>query len=606
MKRDEDSKSPVGIAFGSVTHRRFDGWSVGRTANADDRSRAASGEWIQVRNRRIMVRTFIAPISALLLALSCGTAIAQVERTYALVSVDECSPDALSSLPTFDPHGVYPSDHGIRVVLGTDDLARLDSLGCPYSVQIPDLSRYYRERGAEELKRGVTPDPASTDRFADPVNFRLGPVAGSYTLEEFAAITDSMLALYPEQIRSDTIGTSVQGRPIRMFTITAPEGSPDRPRALYTGLHHAREPVSMVNLVYTMWYLLENHESDPSVTSLLRERILHFVPVVNPDGYQRNLETAPQGGGLWRKNMRSGVGVDLNRNYGPVSNWISPEEGASSDPTSDNYRGPAPFSEPEILALKGLYDSIPIAVSLHHHSFGDVLLYGHDDHYGRATGGSWRVRSAARLSRETGCGFGPNFLGIGYLSSGTATAYARDVAPTAGYAWTAESGTEEDGFWPLPSRYFPLCRQYLPMNLALARIAGSAVVVDDYRLQADGRLAVVLRNVGTLATDHETVFGAGSRTEVIDLLEPDESVTVTLTVEESAHLLDEARSSVPVVLRNGGFEDTVELSLLGRSREILFRDDFEETLSRWDEGLWGIETAGEAGRVLGDSPYPNP
>ena len=40
---------------------------------------------------------------------------------------------------------------------------------------------------------------------------------------------------------------------------------------------------------------------------------------VNPDGYEYNRLTNPNGGGLWRKNRRphekNSYGVDLNRNY---------------------------------------------------------------------------------------------------------------------------------------------------------------------------------------------------------------------------------------------------------------------------------------------------
>ena len=539
----------------------------------------------------------------LLLAISSVETSAQSTPAYVLVSVEECSPDQLAELRSFDPHGVSRSARGLSAVLRSDDLARLDRLGCPYEILIPDLTDYYRDRAAaEEKDRGEQPTSAA-DENVDPTHFRLGPVAGSYTLEEFAAITDSMALLYPDLIDVATIGWSVQGRPIRMFTITAPGGSSGRPRALFTGLHHAREPLSMVNLVYTMWFLLENYGVEDRITALLEGRILHFVPVVNPDGYQKNLDDAPQGGGMWRKNMGGGYGVDLNRNYGPTSNWSNPAEGASNDPTSDNYRGPTPFSEPEIAALRDLYDSIRVAVSLHHHSFGDVLLYGHDDHYDYPSGGSWRVRSAARLSQQTGCGFGPNFLGIGYLSSGTATAYARDVAPDAGFAWTAESGKEDDGFWPLPSRYLPLCRDYLPMNLELARMAGSYVVVDDAFLDQEGRLTVVVRNVGTAPSDVETSITIGPHAVVAGPLLPDQTSSVVIPIDLSRDLLSDARSDVPVTLETGPFRDTVRVDLLGYDRVQLFRDDFEGNMSRWDAGLWGIETAASAGRVLGDSPY---
>jgi Ca2+-binding RTX toxin-like protein len=60
-------------------------------------------------------------------------------------------------------------------------------------------------------------------------------------------------------------------------------------------------------------------------------------------------------------------GVDLNRNYGAY--WGGP--GSSSDPTSQQYRGPNPYSEPESEAVHQLSQGIHPTVFISNHTFTD-------------------------------------------------------------------------------------------------------------------------------------------------------------------------------------------------------------------------------------------
>ncbi len=89
---------------------------------------------------------------------------------------------------------------------------------------------------------------------------------------------------------------------------------------LYTALTHAREPASVQQLLYFMYYILENYGVDDEITDIVDNTELYFVPCVNPDGYVYNQMESPQGGGMWRKNRRNNgdgsFGVDLNRNFG--------------------------------------------------------------------------------------------------------------------------------------------------------------------------------------------------------------------------------------------------------------------------------------------------
>ena len=108
------------------------------------------------------------------------------------------------------------------------------------------------------------------------------------------------------------------------------------------------------------------------------------IPVVNPDGYEVNWRGARNGGGMQRKNTRqvcgsSGLysdGVDLNRNY-PVC-FSEPlvwhgYPGSSTNTCDEDYRGAAPFSEPETIAVRSIVSMRNFSTALNYHSFGRMI-----------------------------------------------------------------------------------------------------------------------------------------------------------------------------------------------------------------------------------------
>ena len=200
------------------------------------------------------------------------------------------------------------------------------------------------------------------------------------TLAEAYAELDTLKKLFPSLITTkQSLGTSIENRPVYMVKISDnPIIDEEEPEVLYTALHHAREPESMMQMFYFMYYLLENYNSDPSVQFLVNNRAMYFIPVVNPDGYEYNRSTNPNGGGMWRKNRRNNgraFGVDLNRNYGPNNYWNAPNGGSSTSPSSDTYRGTAPFSEPETQIIKNFLASRKIKNALNYHTYSNLLIY---------------------------------------------------------------------------------------------------------------------------------------------------------------------------------------------------------------------------------------
>ncbi|HEY6626133.1 MAG TPA: M14 family zinc carboxypeptidase, partial [Ignavibacteriaceae bacterium] len=256
-----------------------------------------------------------------------------------------------------------------------------------------------------------------------------------------------------------------------------PDIDENEPEVLYTALHHAREPESMMQMIYFMYYLLENYYSDPSVQYLVNNRELFFIPVVNPDGYEYNRTTYPSGGGMWRKNRRnngSSFGVDLNRNYGPYAYWNAPNGGSSTTPSSDTYRGTAPFSEPETNNIKNLLASRKIKNALNYHTYGNYLIFP----YGalpNETPDSLTFREyASDMTVYNNYTYGTDLQTVNYSTRGNSDDYFYDgdIVSNSGkiFAMTPEVGTT--GFWPSQSEIFPLAIENVHPNLYYAWVAG--------------------------------------------------------------------------------------------------------------------------------------
>ena len=160
------------------------------------------------------------------------------------------------------------------------------------------------------------------DQITDPKRFRLGTMAGYYTYEDMNAILDTMRMLYPHLISQrfdiDTFKT-FEGRPIQWLRISNnPDQTQAKPRVLYTALHHAREPMSLSQLIYYIWYLLEHYDSDSEIKNLIDNTELYFIPCINPDGYVYNATNKPEGGGMWRKNRKLDQSIETTDGNGDL------------------------------------------------------------------------------------------------------------------------------------------------------------------------------------------------------------------------------------------------------------------------------------------------
>jgi len=162
-------------------------------------------------------------------------------------------------------------------------------------------------------------------------------------------------------------------RDILALRVTAPDQPgnlrDDRPVIIWEACQHAREWISPPVAMYLADQLIENYGTDPRVTNLMDRIDFRIIPVCNPDGYSYTWTNQR----LWRKNLRGGYGVDLNRNW--AYEWGG--DGSSGSTSSETYRGSAPFSEPETQALSAYSASFGsrLASAIDYHSYSQLVLW---------------------------------------------------------------------------------------------------------------------------------------------------------------------------------------------------------------------------------------
>jgi carboxypeptidase T len=366
----------------------------------------------------------------------------------------------------------------IDLFVNQDELRLLEDQGIPFQMVMSDWRSAYAAMKAQDAATAQ-----STSGVSAPFNFHLGSMGGYLTLKEIGVELAAMRTRYPTLVgRIDTIGRSVNGRPLWGIKISwNPLVAEDEPRVLYTALHHAREPISVMQMMYYMWYLLETYGTDPEVTAILNSRELYFVPVVNPDGYAENERTDPQGGGMWRKNMRDNgdgsMGVDLNRNFG--FKWGADNSGSSGVGNAETFRGKSAFSEPETQAIRDLCKSKRFALALNCHSYGNLLVvpWGYEDKETPDSNVFRQFGEGATRSNYYAVGRGGELL---YNTNGDSDdwMYGDTLTKPKIIALTPEVGSDEDAFWPAPSRIVPLSHGTLGMNLYAARTAGALLDVE--------------------------------------------------------------------------------------------------------------------------------
>lgn len=408
-------------------------------------------------------------------------------QTYSRVRVNfanETQQKAFFALPIAHDHGTRKANQWFESDFSDWEINQIAQAGIPYQILIPNVSEYYKNRN--QTKSGVPKSNICDDLedIQDPQGFTMGSMAGFFTYEEFLGHLDNMATLYPNLITvKQPISTfqTWENRPIYWLKISDNPNTDENnePEVLYTAIHHAREPASLSQLIYFMYYVLENYDNDINIKNLVDNRELYFVPMLNPDGYVYNQTIEPNGGGMWRKNRRNNnngtFGVDLNRNY--EYNWAGP--GTSADGNSDVYHGPGPFSEPETQAIKWFTEQHNFVTALNYHSFSDLLLFPWGDADIQCVDhDNFTVISADMVERNGYANIQSSLL---YPTGGSSDdwMYGDTLDMPRVYAMTPEVGSGNDGFWPQDFRIFTLCKENVDANIKNALNAGNYYVIGD-------------------------------------------------------------------------------------------------------------------------------
>jgi hypothetical protein len=377
-------------------------------------------------------------------------------------------------------HGTYKKGVYFITDLSESEIQAVKQVGLTYTVLIEDVSSYYRKRNEKKSAGKPTGAEGCTEceTYATPLNFQLGSMGGFFTYQQMLNVLDSMKSKYPSLITTRqalSSSTTLQGRPLYYVKISDnAETAEAEPQALYTALHHAREPESLSQLIFYMWYLLENYNTNAHVKYLVDHTEMYFVPCVNPDGYVYNQTNSPGGGGMWRKNRRnngSSFGVDINRNYGQF--WGYDNNGSSPDGNNDTYRGPSAFSEPETQMIRDFCNAHQFKIALNAHTFSNLLIYpyGYIPSYQTPDSAIFQ-KFAGDMAECSGFLVGTGDMTVGYVTNGDSDdwMYAEQATKGKIFSMTPEAGDQDDGFWPEMQRIIPIAKQTMDQNLDAAKL----------------------------------------------------------------------------------------------------------------------------------------
>lgn len=456
-----------------------------------------------------------------------------------------------------------------------------------------------------------------------PLGFTFGSMGGFYTLDEIYREFEKLSNNYNHLVEIDTIGFSWEKNPIIAYCF----GSSDttKPEVLLTALHHSREPATVTTIVYFLQTLFSKaKEGNQEALYLLNNRRIWIIPVLNPDGYLYNQKRYPKGGGLWRKNRRpindSTFGVDLNRNYGPFEFWNANNNGSSTNPQNETYRGPEPFSEPEIVALRNFCFSRKFSLALNYHTYGGMLIYPYSALPYETPDSNWFRNFGMYIQQFNSYYFGTDKQTVGYPTRGSSDDWFYTIDSTKGkvFAFSPEASYQFDGFWPDKNRIIPIAQENYPILLNLLWSADVNVVLADYFYDFDttrkiGFLNLEFQNLGINPSEDNLPVQIRSKDETF----PFDTTIYLTSLYPASKIHSEIRLPIPnenfingsnvsflVSVLQDGIErnDTIGLTLY--EYEIINLKDS----SFWDfsNSNWGYELNSETqSLLLCDSPLRN-
>lgn len=233
-----------------------------------------------------------------------------------------------SSIPDLVETGVYIYEVNDSLIVGAvteDGLLKIKNKGYSFEILIPDMVSYH-----ESLAPGI-----DFGRF--------------HSYQEVVDTFNLIAQNNPNLVKLDTIGRSVQNRLLLAMKITTnPTIHEPKPRILWDATTHGNENIGTEVCLYLVRHLLLNYGVDPLITNLVNTREIWIIPITNPDG-------------MVARQRYNANGVDLNRDYGYL--WDT------------GWGSPAPFSQPEILAIRNFMQRAPFVIWTTYHSGTEAVMW---------------------------------------------------------------------------------------------------------------------------------------------------------------------------------------------------------------------------------------
>ncbi len=508
----------------------------------------------------------------------------------------------------------------VEAVVSSDILQKLSSKKFQFEILDNDVIETFRKNYLEEKNTSFKNySLGCNDSYVDPINYRTGSMSGFLNYDEIFQDLDKMHSLYPSLITEKAPISNFktfENRELFLVKVSNHQVTTPKKKLLFTALHHAREAGSAQQLIYFMWYLLENYATDPEIKSILDKTELYIVPIVNPDGFAYNCNENPDGGGMWRKNRRNNndgtFGVDNNRNYD--SNWGT--TGISTDSDSEVYCGTSAFSEPENQAIKWLCEQNQFIGAINNHTYSGLLLFPYGYDYNAFTPDhDLFTRLGDEMVKKSG--YTNEISSLLYLTSGSSDdwMYTTTSQKSKILAFTPENGYS---FWDSPSQVSINNRGMLFSNLTFLRsIYNYFTIEDKSNMNISGQnfsLQFSAKKLG-LGTGPATATlisnTSGVTTSGGDVSIPNSIQGSTINLSFSGNINGSLNAgdliSLSLKIDNGDFVQMIPISKIFGTSRILLNDE-GNNLDNWNKtGNWGITSADSfsSPSSITDSPNGN-
>lgn len=522
---------------------------------------------------------------------------AQTVETYSIIKVELDKPadiQILGDLGIAVDHVHWDEDGSLELFVSSWEKNIIAASGFNFETIIADTKSYADKIATQNKDNNHKATECGLGQFT------LGSIAGYHDYSEVVTILETIAKDYQNITHLFSIGKSHEERDIWVLKVSDNaelDESDKEPIAYYDALTHAREPLSMMSTLYYIQWLTENYDNPKTAAKyLVDNREMHFILVVNPDGYTYNTENFPNGGGGWRKNRRviddECTGVDLNRNFnaqfdGPGS--------FSNEPCSDVYRGSSAASEPETQLIQNYIDSLSPSSAFSSHSYSQVIIDPDKkvDHpsYDYSTYANY----ASEFTPRAYHGYGSADDLIGYLASGTTLDY---LFESGAVAWTPEIGTQ---FWEPQKEICRYLSEMLEPMKFISKIAGMSPSYHNHTIADESNITngeiidinVIIKNKGLLNLEGNfkvILTPTDNATKVITPtikfelpIDYDDTTDKLVTFEVE---LNEPEQDIPLtfdldIYHNELFVEHTSIDIYPGSYNILFEDDFENGMDNW-------------------------